>query len=95
MKTSASRSIVVFALVAAVASCRGSSPRGAAGLMTWGLRHNVNHVTPSRYALVRHRLGFTVPRSVPDAMAALMRVPDVEDKVRASGVPATMLASRS
>ncbi len=61
--------------------------RGAAGLMTWGLRWNLNRATTGRYRLVIHRLRFTRTASVVDAMTAMMHVPDVEDKLLVSGVP--------
>jgi pimeloyl-ACP methyl ester carboxylesterase len=62
-------------------------PRGAAGLMQWGVRWNLNGATSARYRLVSHRLKYTRKESVTDAMAAMMHVPDVEDKLRASAVP--------
>ncbi|OJV79047.1 MAG: hypothetical protein BGO37_00575 [Cellulomonas sp. 73-92] len=66
--------------------------RGAAGLMTWGVRWNLNRTTSARYRLVSHRLRYTRPESVVDAMAALMHVPDVEDKLLVSGIPTLVTA---
>lgn len=67
-------------------------PRGAAALMTWGVRWNLNRTTAGRIRLVRHRLRFTRHESVVDAMAAMMHVPDVEDKLLVSGVPLLVAA---
>lgn len=61
--------------------------RGAAGLMTWGLRWNLNRAPAARYRLVSHRLRFTRKESIADAMTAMMHVPDVEDKLLVSGLP--------
>lgn len=66
--------------------------RGAAALMTWGVRWNLNRATAARYRLVNHRLRFTRTESVVDAMAAMMHVPDVEDKLLVSGVPMLVTA---
>ena len=55
--------------------------------MTWGVRWNLNRATAARYRLVSHRLRFTRTESVVDAMAAMMHVPDVEDKLLVSGIP--------
>lgn len=67
-------------------------PKVAAALMTWGIRWNLNRATATRVRLVRHRLQFTRPESVPDAMAAMMTVPDVEARLRSSGVPMLVTA---
>jgi pimeloyl-ACP methyl ester carboxylesterase len=69
-----------------------AGPRVAAALMTWGIRWNLNGATATRCRLVRHRLAFTRPESVVDAMAAMMAVPDVESSLRAGGVPVLVLA---
>ncbi len=61
--------------------------RGAAGLMTWGVRWNLNRAPGPRYRLVNRRLRYTRTASVLDAMAAMMRVPDIEDKLLVSGIP--------
>ena len=66
--------------------------RGAAGLMTWGVRWNLNRATTARYRLVSHRLRYTRTESVVDAMAAMMHVPDVEDKLLVSGIPMLVTA---
>ncbi|HEY0117628.1 MAG TPA: alpha/beta fold hydrolase [Cellulomonas sp.] len=66
--------------------------RGAAALMTWGVRWNLNRAPGARYRLVNHRLRLTRPASVADAMAAMMRVPDVEDKLLVSGIPMLVTA---
>lgn len=66
--------------------------RGAAWLMAFGVRWNLNGATAARYRLVRHRLRYTVPRSVTDAMAAMMHVPYVEDKLLVSGIPTLVTA---
>jgi pimeloyl-ACP methyl ester carboxylesterase len=66
--------------------------RGAAGLMTWGLRWNINRTSGARYRLVMHRLRFTRKESVADAMTALMHVPDIEDKLLVSGLPTLVTA---
>jgi pimeloyl-ACP methyl ester carboxylesterase len=68
--------------------------RGAAGLMTWGVRWNLNRTTSARYRLVDHRLRSTRRQSVVDAVAAMMHVPDVEDKLLASGVPTLVVMGR-
>ncbi|WP_448059533.1 alpha/beta fold hydrolase [Cellulomonas hominis] len=64
-----------------------AGPRVAAALMSWGVRWNLNGTTRARQRLVGHRTRFTRPESVTDAMAVMMRVPDVEARLRASGVP--------
>ncbi len=64
-----------------------AGPRVAAALMTWGVRWNLNGTTRARQRLVSHRMDFTRPASVTDAMAVMMRVPDVEGRLRASGLP--------
>lgn len=71
-----------------------AGPAVAAALMTWGVRWNLNGATAARYRLVLHRLRFTRPESVTDAMAAMMAVPDVEARLRASGVPMLVVAGR-
>ena len=65
----------------------GLSGAAAAALMTWGVRWNLNRAPGPRYRLVNRRLRFTRTASVMDAMAAMMRVPDVEDKLLVSGIP--------
>ena len=66
--------------------------RGAAALMTWGVRWNLNRAPGSRYRLVSHRLRSTRTASVVDAMSAMMRVPDIEDKLLVSGIPMLVTA---
>ncbi|MCL2465160.1 MAG: alpha/beta hydrolase [Micrococcales bacterium] len=68
--------------------------RGAAGLMTWGVRWNLNRASAARYRLVSLRLHHTRRESVVDAMTAMMHVPDVEDQARASGVPVLVVVGR-
>jgi pimeloyl-ACP methyl ester carboxylesterase len=68
--------------------------RGAAALMTWGVRWNLNRAPAARYRLVNRRLRFTRTESVVDALAAMMRVPDVEDKLRVAGVPILVTSGR-
>ena len=69
-----------------------AGPTVAAALMTWGIRWNLNRAPATRLKLVRHRLQLTRPESVPDAMAAMMAVPDIEARLRASGVPMLVTA---
>jgi pimeloyl-ACP methyl ester carboxylesterase len=63
------------------------SPKMAAGLMRWGIMRNINRMPANRVAFVRRRFESTVLSSMTDAMAAMMRVPDVEAALRGSGVP--------
>jgi len=61
--------------------------RGTAGIMTWGLRKNLNHVAQHRYDFVMERLEHTRPSSVVDMARLMRRTPDVADAVRALDIP--------
>jgi pimeloyl-ACP methyl ester carboxylesterase len=69
-------------------------PKFASRLMRWGIARNLNHMPENRIALVRHRFEFTSLPSIVDAMAEMMHVTDVEDELRASGVPVLVAVGR-
>lgn len=61
--------------------------RFGAALMLWGLRHNVNHVPPSRFDFVRHRLTMTRKDSVRDVFGLMAHAPDVRAVIASAPVP--------
>lgn len=69
--------------------------RGAAALMLWGVRRNLNGVDAARYAFVRDRLAGTRRSSVDDVIALMMATPDLDDQVRALPVPRLVAVARS
>jgi len=62
-------------------------PRGAAGILTWGIRTNKNHVDDERYRFVMDRLGVTRYSSVIDMFRLMSRAPELADRVRALPIP--------
>jgi pimeloyl-ACP methyl ester carboxylesterase len=58
-----------------------------AGLMIWGIVTNKNKVSDSRLAFVRSRFDLTRRSSVDDIVGLMKRVPDVRDRIAASGIP--------
>lgn len=66
---------------------RLASPRGGATLMLWGIRNNLNGVSPRRLAFVRERFALTRRESVDDIIGLMMTMPDVSAAVREAGVP--------
>ncbi|MCU1482938.1 MAG: alpha/beta hydrolase [Subtercola sp.] len=61
--------------------------RVAAALMRWGVVVNVLHVRPGRLRFVKARFAYTRRSSHADIMGLMKRVPDVREKLRASGIP--------
>ena len=61
--------------------------RGCAALMLWGVRSNVNGVTPARGKFVLDRLKVTKRASVDDVISLMYHTPDVTEQVCDSGVP--------
>lgn len=64
-----------------------ASPHGGATLMLWGIRNNLNGVSPRRIAFVRERFALTRRSSVDDIVGLMMRMPDVAREVRDAEVP--------
>ena len=58
-----------------------------AGLMIWGVRRNFNRSPRGRLDFVRARFALTRRSSVDDIITAMKDVPDVDEGLRASGVP--------
>ncbi|MHA7985886.1 alpha/beta fold hydrolase [Rathayibacter sp. CAU 1779] len=58
-----------------------------AGLMIWGTRTNLNRSPSERISFVRERFALTRRSSVDDIIALMKEVPDLDDELRASGVP--------
>ncbi len=69
-----------------------ASPRQGAGLLLWGIRNNLNGVSPRRLAFVRERFALTRRDSVDDIVGLMMRMPDVTAGVRDAGVPLLVAA---
>src|SRR3546814_13700138 len=55
--------------------------------MLWGIRNNLNGVSPRRLAFVRERFALTRRESVDDIIGLVMSMPDVASAVRDAGVP--------
>ncbi|NNC11435.1 alpha/beta fold hydrolase [Planctomonas sp. JC2975] len=63
------------------------SPHVCAGLMIWGTRRNLNRSPRERIAFVRERFEMTRRSSVDDIIGLMKGVPDLDDELRASGIP--------
>nr|WP_254431286.1 alpha/beta hydrolase [Agromyces sp. Marseille-P2726] len=64
-----------------------TTARVSAGLMLWGIRNNLNKVSPGRIAFVRERFALTRRESVDDIIDLMMRTPDLRADLAASPVP--------
>lgn len=58
-----------------------------AALVRWTIRHNVQHMPPGRLRFVRARFASTRTDAHAASFALLRRVPDVRERLRATGVP--------
>lgn len=61
--------------------------RVGAALMIWGIRRNVNKVSPHRLRFVRNRFTFTRRQSVRDIYGLMKNVPDLREVLAAATVP--------
>jgi pimeloyl-ACP methyl ester carboxylesterase len=61
--------------------------RVGAALMIWGIRRNVNKVSPNRLRFVRNRFRFTRRQSVRDIYELMKNVPDLRQTLAAAKVP--------
>lgn len=73
---------------------RFASPNVAASLMLWGIRNNLNRVSPGRVRLARHRLVFTRRQSVVDVMQMMMHTPDLASAVWSLPLPKLVAAGK-
>ena len=64
-----------------------TTARVSAGLMLWGIRSNLNKVSPGRIAFVRERFALTRRESVDDIIGLMMHTPDLRAELAASPVP--------
>lgn len=64
-----------------------TSPRQGAALMLWGIRNNLNKVSPQRIRFVRERFALTRRSSVDDIVGLMMTTPDHVDAVAATSIP--------
>lgn len=62
-------------------------PHVGAGLMLWGIRNNLNRVSPGRLAFVRERFAMTRRDSVDDIIGLMMCTPDVAEAVARADIP--------
>jgi pimeloyl-ACP methyl ester carboxylesterase len=61
--------------------------RVGAALMIWGIRRNVNKVSPNRLRFVRNRFKYTRRQSVRDIYELMKNVPDLRQTLAAATVP--------
>lgn len=61
--------------------------RVGAALMIWGIRRNVNKVSPNRLRFVRHRFRLTRRHSVRDIYGLMKNVPDLRERLAAATLP--------
>lgn len=66
---------------------RVTDARAGAGLMTWGLRRNLNRVPEHRYEFVMDRLPHTRRQAIVDIVRLMRRTPDVRAAVAALDIP--------
>jgi pimeloyl-ACP methyl ester carboxylesterase len=64
-----------------------TTPRQGAALMLWGIRNNLNRVSPRRLAFVRERFALTRRESVDDIIGLMMQTPDLRVGLAAAPVP--------
>jgi len=69
-----------------------ATPPIGASLMVWGVRNNLNRVPPGRVAFTRERFAYTRRDSIRDVMALMLRTPDLDDRMRATGIPVFVIA---
>jgi pimeloyl-ACP methyl ester carboxylesterase len=62
-------------------------PRGAAGILAWGIRTNRNHVDSERHGFVMRRLAVTRWASVVDIFRLMAHTPELAEEVRALPIP--------
>ncbi|WP_427173403.1 alpha/beta fold hydrolase [Arthrobacter sp. 92] len=66
---------------------RYANGRLGAALMIWGIRRNLNRVSPNRLRFVRNRFRFTRRQSVRDIFELMKDVPDLRQTISEATVP--------
>jgi pimeloyl-ACP methyl ester carboxylesterase len=64
-----------------------ANDRVGAALMIWGIRRNLNRVTPGRLRFVDYRFGFTRRQSVRDVIGLMKSTPDCRGPLAESDIP--------
>lgn len=83
----------VFRGMKVIGPVTGPAPPGVgAALMIWGVRNNLNRVLPGRVDFARKRFAWTRRDSVVDVVGLMRRTPDLDEAVRATGVPVFVAA---